>query len=175
MKPNRIILAVAGPLVAIAAVVAVSWARVHQPAADGMDGRDTTVAAYYRYGIMPDEIVFDIWSVAGNASPAGILGGFMSFAEEMKDREFRQVVLSYRGEARFILDGDDFAEIGRELAWQNPVYLLRSFPERLTTPDGRPAFNTWTGGMIGVLGAQMEDINALSQAWYLEDELRRLR
>jgi hypothetical protein len=170
MKAARIAIAVGGVL---AVTAAVSYARVHLSADDAMEFREANVAAYYRYGVVPDTIVFDIWSVEGTASAAGILGGFMSFAEKMKDREFRQVVLAYRGEARFILDGNDFAEIGREHGWQNPVYTLRTFPERLTTPDGSPAFSTWSGGMIGVLGAQMDDLNKLASAWYIDDEIRR--
>lgn len=161
---------------AVAVIMAIaagtSYARVHVPASQAMDYRDVTVTAYYRYGVMPDSIVFDIWSLGDEASVASVLGGFMSFAGEMKDRDFKNVILAYRGEARFILSGDHFSEIGQEAEWQNPVYLLRTFPEKLEKPDGTAAFSTWSGGMIGVLGAQMEDVNKLAAAWFLEDELR---
>lgn len=156
--------------VGVAVLAGVNFVRVHSAASEALKYTDEiSVASYYRFGVVPDAIVFDLWKVEWNASNALILGRFFAFAEEMKDREFREVRLAYRGETKFILDGDDFREIGRENAWQNPVYTIRTLPEKLRTPDGRRAYSTWTGGMIGVLGAQMDDVNKMAQDWYLDD------
>ena len=130
---------------------------------------DVTIAAYYQMGVVPDVIVFDLWELGYGESAASVLGRFFAFAEEMKDREFREVHLAHRGKTKFVLRGRDFREIGRDHAFQNPVYTIRTFPEKLYTPSGRPAFSTWTGGMIGVLGAQMNDINEVADDWFLND------
>ena len=106
-------------------------------------------------------------------SAASVLGSFLRFAGEMKDRKFREVRLAFRGQTRFILNGDEFAEIGQEFGWQNPVYTLRTFPEKLQRPDGRPAFSRWSGGLLGVTGAQMKDLNGLADQWYRSDLRRR--
>jgi hypothetical protein len=49
------------------------------------------------------------------------------------------------------------------------MYTLRTLPENLNRPDGEQAFGTWTGGMLGVLGHQMEDFAEWHSAWYIRD------
>lgn len=151
-------------------MIGINVLRVQMPAQEALKNTDEiTVGAYYRFGVMPDAIVFDLWRVGDEASGALILGRFFQFAEEMKDREFREVRLAHKGKTKFILAGDNFQEIGEQLSWQNPMYLIRTFPERLRMPDGRQAYDTWTGSMIGVLNAQMEDVNEMTHEWYLKD------
>jgi hypothetical protein len=71
------------------------------------------------------------------------------------------------------MSGSVFASLGSEFsAGQNPVFLIRTLPEKLRTPDGHPAFETWTGGLLGVLGAQLEDHAEFHRRWYLNDLLR---
>ena len=170
MAVGRIIVAI----IAVAAlVVGISVFRVNSAAAKATRYDDVKVLAYYRYGLHPSQIVYDVRDLGPAASQAEVLRGLFSFAEALKDREFDQVVLAYRGEAKFLLDGGDFRTIGREHAWQNPIYTLRTFPSLLTTPDGRPAFGSWNGGLLGVVGAQMDDVNELGRRWYLDDLLSR--
>lgn len=166
-KITKWILVVAG---LAACVVAVNIARVNGAATTAARYQDDiTSYAYYRFGIIPDSIVFDLRSVGWGASQVQVLGVFLRFAREMKDRDFREVRLSYRGRTKFILGGDEFSDIGQEYQYQNPVYTIRTFPEKLRTPDGRRAFSTWSGGLLGVVGQQMEDVNALGRRWYLDD------
>lgn len=122
-------------------------------------------------GVIPDSIVYDVWDLGRTASQAEVLGGFMRFADEMKDRESREVRLASPGQTKFILSGHDFAVMGDEYFYQNPVYTIRTFPEKLSRPDGRPAFDNWSGGFIGVISAQMDDVNELGRQWYLNDLL----
>ncbi|BCG73329.1 hypothetical protein MesoLj113a_44870 [Mesorhizobium sp. 113-1-2] len=69
------------------------------------------------------------------------------------------------------MDGDYFRQIGREREWQNPVYVIRTLPENLKRIDGEPAFDTWTGGWLGVASKQMEDHAEFHKQWYLRDML----
>ncbi len=92
-----------------------------------------------------------------------------SFASNLKDRELDRVVLAYRGKPKFYLDGNAFNTIGREYGVQNPIYTLRTLPENVKRMDGSPAFDTWTGGWIGVLGRQMEDLNRFHHQWWLDN------
>lgn len=147
-----------------------NFARLYRPAAETA-ADPVSAAAYYRFGVIPNQIVYDLWNVGYDASEAEVMGGLLRFADAVKDRHFDKVILAYRGAPRFILDGDDFHRIGQEFDVQNPVYTLRTFPEKLTTMDGHPAFGRWTGGMLGVLNAQLEDLNALGRRWYLDDIL----
>lgn len=162
-----------GALIVSVGVVGVNAVRVHMPGQKALKYTDKiTVASYYRFGVVPDSIVFDLRDVSWDASGALILGRFFAFAEEFKDRKFGEVRLAYKGRTKFILDGDDFRKIGRENSWQNPVYTIRTFPEKLRTPDGRRAYSSWSGGMLGVLNAQMSDVNKITRDWYLNDMIR---
>ena len=160
-----------GAVVAVAAVAGLNFGRVNLAAQKAVEYSDVSVAAYYQMGVVPDSIVYDVWDLGPTVSQAEVLGGFMRFADGLKDREFREVRLAFRGQTKFILSGRDFAVMGNEFVYQNPVYTIRTLPEKLSRPDGRPAFDSWSGGFIGVMSAQMEDVNELGRQWYLNDLL----
>lgn len=154
------------------AVIGVNHLRVNAAAQNALKGPEhISVWAYYRYGASPSSIVFDIRSVAGEASAASVIGDFLRFAQEMRNRDFDHVYLASRGSVKFRISGAEFKQIGQEFSLQNPVYLLRTLPEKLETPDGGRAFPTWTGGLIGVLGQQMKDVQEFSLAWWMVDNL----
>jgi len=37
--------------------------------------------------------------------------------------------------AKFVLEGDYFQTLGKEYGTQNPVYTMRTFPEKLNSPE----------------------------------------
>jgi hypothetical protein len=46
---------------------------------------------------------------------------------------------------------------------------MRTLPENIHQLDGSAAYGTWTGGLLGVWGKQMEDLGKFSEDWYLRD------
>lgn len=95
-------------------------------------------------------------------------------AKAMKDRTFTEVMLAYRGETRFVMRGQDFQTLGAQVSYgENPIYLLRTFPEKLVTVTGGQAFPTWEGGALGVASKQLEDLAEFQRQWYAADEVRR--
>lgn len=134
-----------------------------------MDYRAADVLAYYRFGIHPTAIVFEIRGVETGNSAAATIGGLIEFAELLSERDFDKIILAWRGNARFVLDGDDFQSMGGRASYQNPVYTIRTLPEKLRRPDGHRAYSSWSGGVIGVLGNQMDDVNDFAREWYIED------
>ena len=70
--------------------------------------------------------------------------------------------------AKFVLEGDYFQTLGKEYGTQNPVYTMRTFPEKLYSPDGQRAFGRWSGGLLGIVGKQMEDFTEFHKQWYVE-------
>lgn len=68
-----------------------------------------------------------------------------------------------------MLKGDYFQTIGLEYGVQNPVYTLRTLPENVYTLEGKQAFGSWTGGWLGVVGKQMEDLNEFHRLWFMSD------
>jgi hypothetical protein len=49
----------------------------------------------------------------------------------------------------------------------------RLAPKRALHTGRSRAFDTWTGGTLGVLNAQMEDFSKFTNAWFPQDEIRR--
>ena len=64
--------------------------------------------------------------------------------------------------------------MGEEYGWQNPIYTMRTFPEKLYTPNGLNAFSSWEGGMLGVTTKQVEDFNRLCDEWYFNDMINAI-
>ncbi len=88
---------------------------------------------------------------------------------QCKKKEFETVNLKCKDKTKFVLKGDYFRRLGKEYDFQNPVYTMRTFPENVYTLDGEKAFPSWTGGLIGVTGKQMEDFAEFHQQWYIDD------
>lgn len=141
------------------------------------DSRNEKVSlwAYHQYGIAPSVLVIDLRRVSADAAAIDVLRVLFHSAESLQDTKFDTVVLAYRGKAKLTLSGAHFQTVGREFKTQNPVYTMRTLPENVRKLDGSPAYGTWTGGLLGVLGKQMEDLGTFSQDWYLRDMAEELR
>ena len=131
-----------------------------------------SVWAYHAYLMNPNVLVIDVRDVDGNKSIADVMRVFFQIAEQFKDRQFSEIQLASRGTTKFLIRPQHFQTIGRTFATENPMYLLRTLPENIRRPDGRPAFETWTGGVLGVLGAQMDDLTRFARKWFLNDYTR---
>jgi hypothetical protein len=132
---------------------------------------DATTVVYRRWLVSPSQIVVDVWSVRGQQSMAGMDRILLKTAEGLQGRSYDKVALAYRGRTRLLIDGTYFQEIGATRQTQNPVYTMRTMQEHVQNPDGAPAFGTWTGGLLGVLGKQLEDHQEFHKRWWLNDTL----
>ena len=137
----------------------------------GSDERNqgVSVFAHYQYFVDPSVLVIDLSKVSGTNSPADVTRVLLQFAQSQKSKRFELVKLAHQGTTKFMLKGDFFQNLGIEFGDQNPVYTMRTFPENVYNLDGTTAFGTWTGGMLGVLGKQMEDFNEFHKKWYIAD------
>jgi len=160
-------------LAAIAAVAIWNYTTVHQPASQAVssDPRNNgiEILVHYKWFIHPSILVFDLRSVSGSNSSADVTRSLLQSAGSLKRKEFEFVILSYKGNPKFMLKGDYFQTIGLEYGVQNPVYTLRTLPENVYTLEGKQAFGSWTGGWLGVVGKQMEDLNEFHRLWFMSD------
>lgn len=131
--------------------------------------KGVAVFAHYQYFVNPNVIVYDLRNVSDNTSPMDVTRVLLQFADRQKDRTFSTVELSHRGTQKFILKGEFFQKLGQEYGRQNAAYTLRTLPENVYKVDGTQAFGSWTGGLLGVFGKQMEDFSNFHRAWYLDD------
>lgn len=127
------------------------------------------VVARYQNYVVFSTLVVDIKSVDGDKAPADVFRVLLQYAEAMRDRSFDRVILASSGKNKFFIEGSYFEQLGGEYDYQNPVYTMRTFPQHLFDPDGNRAFGTWTGGVLGVMGKQMEDFTEFHKRWYVED------
>lgn len=173
---RRFLVAVTGLIAAAALVVAVNYSLVHHDmrAAVESDERNAGLVAYAYYEklVLPAAIVIDLREVSATNSPADVFRLLLQFAAKQKDKSYDRVILAFRGDPRFILKGEYFKTLGQEYGTQNPVYTMRTLPENLYNADGTKAFGTWTGGLLGVLGKQMEDFTEFHKRWYINSLAR---
>ena len=78
-------------------------------------------------------------------------------------------MLAYQGDTRLLMDGPYFQKMGATRQTENPIYTMRTMQEHILNPDGSPAFGTWSGGWLGVMGKQLEDHNEFHRRWWLND------
>lgn len=126
-----------------------------------------SLTAHYRYYLDANTLVLDL-RILESVAPVDLFRALFQSAEVLHDsgRKFDRVILARSGTFVFLMDGEVFSTIGAEFgAGQNPIYLMRTLPEKLYRENGEPAFGRWEGGWLGVLGKQMEDVNNVAQQW----------
>jgi hypothetical protein len=162
---------VGGLLLVLGGAWAANYLLIGRPVARELDS-DTRNAGYslrahYRYYVDPTTLVLDLSDVQ-SAAPVDLLRGVFQSAKALhaSGRKFERVILARSRTPIFLMTGDNFSSIGAEFsAGQNPVYLIRTFPEKLQRLDGTAAFGRWEGGWLGVVGKQMEDVNKAAREW----------
>lgn len=133
----------------------------------GRDDRNqvASVHVYRSWLIHPRDITVDLVASDG-AATVDLTRALFQAAEALKGREFGRVILAHQGKPMFMMEGAAFSQLGQEYSsGQNPIYLIRTLPEQLYLPDGTAAYGSWTGGWLGVLGHQLDDVNAFGRAW----------
>lgn len=127
------------------------------------------VFVHYKSFVNPTSLVFDLRSIDEEKSMADVFRVLLQYAESVQNKEFTTVTMEFKGTPKFIMDGAYFKTLGEEYSWQNSVYTMRTFPENLLKIDGTPAFQTWSGGILGVLNKQMQDFSEVFSLWFLDD------
>jgi hypothetical protein len=174
--PKRGVGAVVILLLLIASVYGWNYLMLQSPmnevAREDARNSGISVSTHYSYYLDPSTLVFDLRDVSMTNSKADVFRVLLQYAANMKSRRYDRVNLAFRGETKFILDGEYFQQLGQEYGAQNPVYTMRTFPSHLRRADGSEAYGTWTGGLLGVVGKEIEDFNDFHDQWYLRDMTR---
>jgi hypothetical protein len=125
------------------------------PAFSGM-----SVSAHYEYWIVPGTVVYDLKRLGTESTPLQVHTAFLEYARRMKDREFEQVHLRFRGEERFVLEGPQFRRAGTEYANRNFAWVLFDLP-RLFEAAGRESVPPGT--------ADADALLEFHRRWYAND------
>lgn len=167
-SPKKLTVAIAS----VVAVLAAYNAVVTIPVMVALKGEgDVTAVAYRSWLLSPSTIVFDVWRVGPEGSMVKVDRSLFLAAEALKERSYSGVVLAHQGRGKFVLDGARFKTIGQEWPDQNPVYIIRTMQSDIKTFDGQPAFDSFSGGWLGVMLEEMKQHNQLHERWWLLDRL----
>lgn len=127
------------------------------------------VDVHLNYYIDFNTLKYDLQEINGEKSIADVFRFFLQFSEQMKAEKFSEILIAHNGENKFKLEGSYFKLLGEEYNFQNPIYTMNHFTENVYNLNGTHAFETWTGGWLGVASKQIEDFNEFNKKWYLED------
>ncbi len=163
----------AGGVAAVVVIWAVNRSMLGMPLADVIesDPRNTGIEmrAHYGHYVLPSILIVDLRAVRAESAPVDVFRVLLQFASRLQETEFAVVNLSFQGRTKFLLKGEYFRQLGSEYGRQNPVYTMRTFPESVYTENWERAFPSWSGGLIGVVGEQMDDFSEFHRQWYIED------
>ena len=137
--------------------------------AEDMRNNKLSIWVHRQYWVSPTTIVFDLRGASEEAAALDVARALFQSAEGLQEHRFERVILAHRGEAKLYLQGEYYQDLGQRFKTENPVYLLRTLPENVHKLDGSKAYGTWTGGILGVMGKQMEDLGTMAEDWYLRD------
>lgn len=129
---------------------------------------DVKASASYQWMINPGVLVFSV-DETSSASRTDVTRILLQYAKRLESRKFSSVLLAQNGKTIFLLKGDYFKQLGDEYGAQNVIYTLRTLPENVYELDGSHAFSSWSGGWLGVILHQAEDLNDFYRRWLTEE------
>lgn len=137
--------------------------------------RGLRISAHFDGWIDTDSVVFDVTGLSGETREVDVFRAFLQYANEQKDHRFKTIILAAFGKKKFVVPGEYFQQLGREFGVQNPMYTIRTFPHHVLSLNGTKPFPEYDGGILFVLGKEMEQFSDLNKEWYLSDYIERHR
>ncbi|WP_206483645.1 hypothetical protein [Thalassotalea sp. G2M2-11] len=113
-------------------------------------------------------------NLSGEGSAMDVFRVFLQAAELLKDNSYEKVELCFRKKTQFFLSGDEFKIMGKEFGVQNPMYTIRTFPQKLTLLDGTNAYEKHEGGVLYLMRVQMADFHDMNGQWFMNDLVAEL-
>ena len=124
------------------------------------------VAGDVRVGYTLDgNIVFDVRCCKGNSRLIDPLHLLLQFGHKIKDVQIEYLSIAGGGEEVYRLAKSDLDELSDQYELGGRIWAFDHWPERLRRSTGGKAFNSWSGGFLGVMKAQAEDLNKALRAW----------
>jgi hypothetical protein len=162
-----------GGIALLLAIAAWNYVGIHHAVTSRLNedprNKKISIWAYQKYGVIPSVLVLDLRRISAESSTAEILLALFEAAESLQHRRFDHVELTYRGKAKLVLDGAYFQAVGKRFQNQDLLHTMQTLPENVRRLDGSAAYGRWTGGWLGVMGKQIEDVNKFARDWYLDD------
>ncbi len=121
------------------------------------------VSAHYEYWIVPGVVVYDLRELSFRQTPIDVHTAFLEFAKKLRARRYNRVELSYRGTAKFEIEGAAFRRLGEEYAKRNFDYVLYTFPRLFHAVGHAPSASA----------SERDALVQFHRQWYGQDQLTR--
>ena len=134
---------------------------------DRCDSKDVVnVRVSYADIFGTETVVFDL----RDSSSAGVrridpVHLLMQFAGKLDLYSVHRIVLARNGHRRFYISGTDLRPLADSYAGGGVLWAFNNLPANVRRMDGTRAFDEWTGGWLGVLKEQTEDVNEFIGEW----------
>lgn len=166
---NKKLVFVGTPLIAALIGYSVNLFLLQEPVNDILKEnaafRGMEVSAHYEYYVVPGVVVYDLRGLSFRQTPIDVHTAFLEFAKQLKEKRYKRIDLSYKGEKKFEIDGASFARLGSEYAKRNFEYALYSFPRLFHAAAGTPPLAQQTASRDALL--------EFHRRWYGEDPLTK--
>lgn len=103
-------------------------------------------------------IVFDVRVCKADSRRVDALHLLLQFGDKIKDEKIEYLSISSGGMEVYRLPKSDLDELAKQYRLGAELWALNHWPERLRKPTGERAFEEWSGGVLAVLQAQLDDI-----------------
>jgi hypothetical protein len=110
-------------------------------------------------------IVFDVRSCKGDSRLIDPLHLLLQFGRKIRNESFSHILLAAGGTEVYRLNKSDLDELTDQYELGGRIWAFNHWPERLRKPTGERAFESWSGGLLGVMNGQIEDINMALKTW----------
>ena len=121
---------------------------------------------YYDGMFGSDVVVFDLKDgglySARRIDPVHL---FLQFASKLDQDSVRRVILARSGRHVFFLYTSDLRRLADSYDGGGRVWAFNHLPESCHTMSGLRAYGEWSGGWLGVLQKQTEDLNDFIETW----------
>lgn len=127
------------------------------------------IRVWYANAFTQREVVFDYQqpkSATRRIDPVHLL---MQFGDEIDLYSVEKVHLANNGKIIYYIDSVDFRPLVESYSNGGRIWSFNNLPSRVRTPIGIRVFEEWTGGLLGVLKAQTEDLGVLLETWLERD------
>lgn len=125
------------------------------------------VSVHFDHWIDKGVVVYDLRSVSAQSSQMDVFRVLLQYADAQKNHRYHRVVLAAFGQPRLVIPGDYFQSVGQEYETQNPVYTIRTFAHHVQSLDGAHPWPEPDGGLLWVLGQEMDQFGQFNKTWYL--------
>jgi hypothetical protein len=133
--------------VALIAISAWNYLTVLRPVSVANGNHRIQASVHYQHYLNPSVLCFNLKETQGS-SMMDVFLLLLQSAKALNSHKFTKVELQYRGDLRFMLDGEYFIELGSDN--QDPVFLITG----MASPIGQQSIATFTSHLFRIDGAK---------------------